>query len=336
MYLCGWEYLAKLIMQKKLKYILKKKLTVKGVPLDAEKIQIINQFFSSLHNVSIVYRCVDSDYLQNQYNTSVDNIGLLSEYIFLYGVKGKLFYDKLDQKTMNLEIDELTNASLAYIYNKFQKIFVSQRIESEKTKEAVSKFKLSNPGFIGYWEKLSIEEWLSLIEKLDNQGKQQVKDYYIAILHTIGLAGYGRNSYFLSTSRRSDIGEFLHIPNDGIEIVGWSKVGSKNVYTPKRFDRNAETVERLGFPVIKSDIFPEQEEITYKCGLLPHFIIGFFYDDAFEVNPYIFESDSFLNVSQEGLPVCQAPFYERLKELNYRSTYIEIDDMLFQISLNQI
>lgn len=321
-------------MQKKLKYILKKKLTVKGVPLDAEKIKTIDQFFSSLHNVSIVYRCVDSDYLQNQYNTSVDNIGLLSEYIFLYGIKGKLFYDKLDQKTMNLEIDELTNASFGYIYNKLQKIFVSHRINSEKTEEAIRKFNLSNPDFIRFWKQKSIAEWLSLIEKLDDKGKQQVKDYYIAILHTIGLAGYGRNSYFLSTSRRKDIGKILHIPNDGIEIVGWTKVGSKNVYTSKRFDRCAEAVKQLGFPTIKSDIFPEQEEITYKCGLLPHFIIGFFYDDAFEVNPYIFESDSFLDVSQEGLPVCQAPFYERLKEVNYRSTYIEIDDMLFQLSLN--
>ena len=69
-------------MQKKLKYILKKKLTVKGVPLDAEKIKTVEHFFSSLHNVSVVFRCVGSDYLSNQYNTSKDNIALLSEYVF--------------------------------------------------------------------------------------------------------------------------------------------------------------------------------------------------------------------------------------------------------------
>ena len=141
----------------------------------------------------------------------------------------------------------------------------------------------------------------------------------------------------LVISKNSEKEMKLLTKNDGTRIIMViSTIFCDDTPDSSVFDRNAETVERLGFPVIKSDIFPEQEEITYKCGLLPHFIIGFFYDDAFEVNPYIFESDSFLNVSQEGLPVCQAPFYERLKELNYRSTYIEIDDMLFQISLNQI
>ena len=63
--------------------------------------------------------------------------------------------------------------------------------------------------------------------------------------------------------------------------------------------------------------------------------IGFFYDDAFEVNPYIFESKRFMNVSREGLPICQVPFYERLKEVNYRSTYIEYDDIFFQFALDE-
>jgi len=318
-------------MQKKLKYILNKRLTTKGEPLDAVRIQTLKQFLSYLQNVSIVYRCVGSDYLQKQYNTSIDNIGLLSDDIFLYGDKGKLFYDELDQKTKNLKIDELTNIVFCHIYNKYQRIFVTQSVNCEKTKESIRKFNESNPNFIRYWEHISTEEWLSQIEQLDEKDKQQVKDYYIAILHTVGLAGYGRNSYFLSTSRKRDIGKFLHIPNDGIEIVGWTRIGSKNVYTSKRFNRNADIVKQLGFPVIKSDIFPEQEEITYKCGLLPHFIIGFFYDDSFEVNPYIFESESFLNVSHEGLPVCQAPFYERLREVNYRWTYIEFDDLFVQI-----
>ncbi len=318
-------------MQKKLKYILKNNLTVKGVPLDAEKIKIVEQFFRSIHDVSVVFRCVGSDYLYNQYNTSKDNIALLSDLVFLYGDKGKLFYDKLDQKTKNLMIDDLTNDLFYYIYNKYQKVFVKQEIKSEKTKKAVEQLKLSDPDFVRYWKQVSKNEWLSQIEKLDEKGKQQVKDYYIAILHTVGLAGYGRNSYFLSTSLRSDIGEDLSVPNDGIEIVGWSKVRGKNVYTFKSIERNAQIVKQLGFPIINSALFPEQKEITYKCGLLPHFIIGFFYDDLFEVNPYIFESEPFSNVSQEGLLVNQAPFYERLEEVNYRSTYIEIDDMFIQL-----
>lgn len=321
-------------MQKELKYILNKRLTVKGEALNVEKIKTLEHFFSFLHNVSIVYRCVGADYLHKQYNTSKDNIGLLSEYIFLYGDKGKLFYDELNQKTKNLKIDEITTIAFSYIYEKFQNIFISKKIEAPKTLEAIDKYNLSEPDFINYWEQISRNEWLLQIEKLDVGDKQQVKDYYVALLHTVGMAGYGRNSYFLSTSRRKDIGTILNIPHDGIEIVGWVKVGRNNVYTFDCIERNAQNVRRLGFPIIKTPIYPKQKEITFKCGLLPHFMIGFFYDDAFEVNPYIFDSKSFLTASREGLPVCQAPFYERLKEVNYRSTYIECDDMFCQIALD--
>lgn len=198
-------------MQKKLEDILNKRLIVKGEALGAEKIKTLKHFFSYLHNVSIVFRCIGADYLQKQYNTSKNNIGLLSEYIFLYGDKGKLFYDALDQKTKNLKIDELTTVVFNYIYDKFQKIFILQRIESPKTLEAIDKYNLSEPDFMNYWEQISRNEWLSQIEKLDVRDKQQVKDYYVALLHTVGLAGYGRNSYFLSTSRRKDIGTIINM-----------------------------------------------------------------------------------------------------------------------------
>lgn len=69
-------------MQKKLEYILNKRLTVKGETLSVEKIRTLEHFLSYLRNVSIVFRCLGDDYLQKQYNTSKDNIGLLSEYIF--------------------------------------------------------------------------------------------------------------------------------------------------------------------------------------------------------------------------------------------------------------
>lgn len=142
-------------MQKKLEYILNKRLTVKGETLSVEKIRTLEHFLSYLRNVSIVFRCLGDDYLQKQYNTSKDNIGLLSEYIFLYGDKGKLFYDELDQKRRNLDIDELTRITFSYIYDKFQKVFISQRLKSPRTIEAIERFYHSEPNFISYWEHIS-------------------------------------------------------------------------------------------------------------------------------------------------------------------------------------
>ena len=54
-------------MQKKLEYILNKRLTVKGETLSVEKIRTLEHFLSYLRNVSIVFRCLGDDYLQKHY-----------------------------------------------------------------------------------------------------------------------------------------------------------------------------------------------------------------------------------------------------------------------------
>lgn len=105
--------------------IIKSNLTMKGEHIsESEKKQFIS-FLTRLNHVSIVFRCLGNEYIYKQYNTSIDNIPILSEFIFLYGDKAKLFYEKLDNRIHNLYIDDTLNGTMEFIYNKIQKVFVN-------------------------------------------------------------------------------------------------------------------------------------------------------------------------------------------------------------------
>ena len=94
-------------MNKELSKILNKTLTCKGNPISKEEKNTLESFLDALHRVSVVYRHVGDSYLEKQYKAKINNIPLLSEHIFLYGDKGKLFYEELDQKTFNKDISEI-------------------------------------------------------------------------------------------------------------------------------------------------------------------------------------------------------------------------------------
>ena len=319
-------------MNRKLNRLLNKTLTCKGNPVSEEEKKILESFLNALFRVSVVYRHVGDSYLEMQYRTRTNNIELLSEHIFLYGDKGKLFYEELDQKTLNKDISEIKDEVFSFIYKKYKKVFVEKALKSHKTIDAVDTFCKKEPSFVSFWSNMTEEEWLKRIDKLDEKEKRKIKDYYVSLLHTVGLAGYGRNSYFLSTSRDMNIRNIMGWQNDGIEIVGWTKISRKNVITYDKTEKLSVIVKSIGFPIVSHAIFPVQREITYKCGILPHYIVGYLYGkDSFEINPYILKKQDFGSVCEKGLDIDQTLFYQRLSEVGYKSTYIELDDMSFQI-----
>jgi hypothetical protein len=319
-------------MNRKLNRLLNKTLTCKGNPVSEEEKKILESFLNALFRVSVVYRHVGDSYLEMQYRTRTNNIELLSEHIFLYGDKGKLFYEELDQKTFNKDISEIKDEVFSFIYKKYKKVFVEKALKSHKTIDAVDTFCKKEPSFVSFWSNMTEEEWLKRIDKLDEKEKRKIKDYYVSLLHTVGLAGYGRNSYFLSTSRDMNIRNIMRWQNDGIEIVGWTKFSRKNVITYDKTEKLSVIVKSIGFPIVSHAFFPVQREITYKCGILPHYIVGYLYGkDSFEINPYILKKQDFGSVCEKGLDIDQTLFYQRLSEVGYKSTYIELDDMSFQI-----
>ena len=181
-------------MNRKLNRLLNKTLTCKGNPVSEEEKKILESFLNALFRVSVVYRHVGDSYLEMQYRTRTNNIELLSEHIFLYGDKGKLFYEELDQKTFNKDISEIKDEVFSFIYKKYKKVFVEKALKSHKTIDAVDTFCKKEPSFVSFWSNMTEEEWLKRIDKLDEKEKRKIKDYYVSLLHTVGLAGSGRYS----------------------------------------------------------------------------------------------------------------------------------------------
>lgn len=319
-------------MKRTLSNILNLKLTCLGKEIPAIEVIVFKEFLNSLRNSYIVFRCLDDRYLNKQYCASTENINVLSKHVFLYGDKGKIFYDDLDQKTYNIDINDFGPKESSYIYDKIQKIFIKNDISSSKTKEYIKSFNTKEIAFVSFWRKITKAQWSKMISGLTKEDKIKVKDYYIALLHTVGLAGYGRNSYFLSTSLSSSIDKIMDM-NYSVEIVGWTSKKDINKYGKDFFQNKNSEIKALGFPTISNAVFPTQKEITYKCGILPHFIIGYIYNQGknFEINPCMFKKQDFSTVSKTGLSVDQSEFYKKLNQTNYKSTYIYMDDLFFQI-----
>jgi hypothetical protein len=82
-------------------------------------------------------------------------------------------------------------------------------------------------------------------------------------------------------------------------------------------------------------VYPEQKEIALRCGILPHFIIGFKAGRNFYVNPAIFRSmdnmeklDTFRKLCTfkrsiicNGLEVDQTNFEEFCRKTNFKRFY---------------
>ena len=301
---------------------IKSDLTCKGKSLTDEEEKIFNSFLESLKGSSIVYRGLDDEYLKHVYNEDISNLLVLSDHLFLFGEKGKIFWHEFKFEYDFNNTDEICFKS---ILKTLKETFKYE--SNDSVNRRMPGFKRNN--CIAIEEIISYDEqtWCEKIGRLSEKAKRNVKDYYISFLHTVGKAGYGNYSYFLSTTKkRTQAERFRHWDaKTGIIIVGWTndkRIKCVDCHNLKKI------VSNYGFPTFDKSVYPEQKEITYKCGLLPHFIIGFYYKDKFEINPYILEIDNISDVRRNGLPVDQKDFLEKITKTNYKS-YFNVCDCFY-------
>jgi len=302
-------------------------LTRDGNVLTKQEKVAFERFLNTLKGASVVYRGANDSYLYNVYKTDSNNMHLLSQYLFMLGVKGMAFYK---DKIKKVSILNVSNDVLCHIYDKLQKAFVkTDKFRSKTTRERLKKIIRRQPELKDFFTKTTRENWIDKISNLPEEDKQVIKDYYISFLHTIGLAGYGDYTYFTSTSLRKDVAEGFKGSSHGIVIVGWTN--QKNIKCT--YDHGAiDRVQSLGLPVIEP-LYEEQCEITYKCGLLPHYIIGYHYGEnleKFEINPCVFDVNN-ERVRTEGLPINQNNFEKMMKGTNFKSYYMMLDEFYWTI-----
>lgn len=116
--------------------------------------------------------------------------------------------------------------------------------------------------------------------------------YYLAIAHTINDREYRDVSTLISTTTNANVASrFAHdvIINGWVPQIIWKSSYRRRTIEQVDINDNL-SIKRTGLPYCKVAVFPNQEEIAIRCGLLPHFIIGFVIAKDFYVNPAVFSA----------------------------------------------
>ena len=331
-------------MNGKLKSILKLHLTSQEHDLSAEQRDSLRTFCESMSRVRILYRGIDDKYLHKVYNTGLENPPLLSEYIFLFGDKSRHFLRGVDDNKKVYDINDLSGSVFETIYEKLHLIFIEpEKIKDPKSREVVKQFVEKEQEALNFFQEKKKEDWLRRILSLSSQQRQNVKDYYLAFLHTVGEKICG-DSYGLSTSTDLEVVKRFAVHNNkkGIILVGWISAKEKNIIKLMcGGDKEIKKLKKMKMelPVFSNKLYKGQKEITLKCGLLPHFIVGYIYGDKwenFEVNPYIFQIEDYSKIKKEGLPIDQSEFLSKITGTHFTMYFQNYEEQYWQLELDEI
>lgn len=283
---------------------------------------------TSCREMTLFARGESDDNLTKHYNVGISDPQMLAQMIFNIGAKGRLCLhnengiDPDDTSTVNFNrICEFMKLSLRYADNGYSK-------RAKKMK----KFILANESFV---HSILTDESkvVSKYENLNNAEKKDINIYYLYILHTINSHKYHKISNFVSVSEDADIAE--EFARD-LLFVGWVPLYSSfRFVSSQKNDYFKRLCTSKHLPYLNTPVYPEQAEISIRCGMLPHFIIGFRIENDFYVNPAIFETmnifsncRSFSQLKQyrtdiikHGLKVDQSKFIEYCKMTNYKKFF---------------
>lgn len=285
-------------------------------------LQFVKQLKSS-GSARFIFRGLDNAHLKKQYNAGVDNISVLAQHVFLIGNKGDLFFKAhyKSQKQSNI---------FEFIWDILHDKVCKKDFKMSETNEHVSQFLKNNPEFKDYFSDEKNKDVFANKE-LSPEERSKVIDFYLALLHTIGKSARGDHSYFLSSSE--DFSVANRFAGDGIVLYGWipEKDVEKRIISYEDVTKVNEFVRSLGLPTYQESVYLEQKEICLKCGLLPHFIIGFQHGNRFYINPSTLKSWRDEMVC-EGMDVDQTKFGQALSSIKntkgeeaYRRYYIFCD-----------
>ncbi len=303
-----------------------------GVRLTQEELlklwEFYNLFMGSVYS-KLVMRGESDENLARQFNVDTRNPVALAGCLFMTGEKARncwnnnIFVDPDDTSTENFKrICE----SLYHLIND------GARGKSKRA-ERIRAYCLENAEFCKAFE--NIPEITKVYKDLNDFDKQKVNLHYLSIIHTINSLEHQRVSGFISTTTDSQVaGHFA----GGCIIYGWvPKLPGESITRRSRSidlvdSRNSNMLKQLGLPYPVTPVYPEQNEVSIRCGLLPHFIIGFTAGRDFYVNPAIFpamdkmhELTTFRDLSNYkrelqlgGLEVNQEGFEDFIRQTNYR------------------
>lgn len=251
----------------------------------------------------IIFRGESNSNIRKQYKIASEQVQPLdiAKFLFLIGEKGKHFWNGIP---LPFEIMDTGQEPAQYIWDNISCILKENNISKPLFSEETS------------------DKFIKEIEKLDdNKKKELLFDYYYSYIHTYR----SKNSHYLSTSESIHTALSFLGKKPGIIIIGWVPESNYNKMVIKYEDtcEYREDICSWGFPIFDT-LYPKQKEICLKCGILPHFIIGFYIPttNSFIVNPNLFKDERNINdIITEGFNVDQSEFLTELKNTGYNKCY---------------
>jgi hypothetical protein len=313
-------------------------LSSNGNELTQEELNKLFEFYNmmsgSLYS-RFIFRGESDKNLMRQFNVDTKTPGILSECLFMTGEKGRICW--ADNEGINPD-DVSTENFLRICMSLAKYIDEGLRAGGNRAKRIKTFCEKEKKFYDGIKKG---ETFVDAYDELKPEVKRKVNLNYLAVAHTIGDKEYKETSGYISTTTNAGTAE--RFARDAC-IFGWVP---QNIWKRKARKRTIDIVDTnqmsemqsTGLPYCDSAVFPNQEEIAIRCGLLPHFIIGYAVEQNFYVNPAIFiaidrmhEMGSFREkfaykrrIQLHGLVINQENFEEFCQRTNFKK-YFTFDD----------
>ena len=309
-------------------------LNSNGDELTQEELNKLFEFYNMMSgslNSRFIFRGESNRNLMRQFNFDTRTPDMLSECLFMTGEKGRICWTE----TEGINPDDVSTGNFLRICTSLAKyIDEGLRAGGNRTKRIKAFCEKEEKFYDGIKKG---ETFVGIYEGLKPEVKRIVNLYYLTIAHTIGDKEYKEFSEYISTTTNAGIADrFAH---DAC-IFGWVPYNIWKRRTRKStidiVDTNQMSeMQSTGLPYCESAVFPNQEEIAIRCGLLPHFIIGYAVGRNFYVNPAIFNAIDRMHemgtfrekcsykrsIQLHGLEINQENFEEFCQRTNFKKYF---------------
>lgn len=303
----------------------------------------INKIYRN--NDKFVYRGDKKEKLYPIYGLEKDNSDEpFRDILFILGAKANMFLTKLPGIN-EINIDEANNNVFNLIFKMLSNL-LSREFPFGSIRRVIGDFRKRETELIIFFCNPGNERrFIDIINRLTLNKQIIIRDYYLGLLHHISKSEYYVSSFMLSTSIDfSQASKFAWNKEEKnsenpLIIFGWIPYKYEGILSvpDSRILREKINMETIGLPVYEKSFFPYQKEVTLKGGLLPHYILGYLYnnqgDEVFDINPALFET----NDSWDGieLPVDQSTFHQRIQNTLF-GRYFTLEEDNNQFRQNSI
>lgn len=299
----------------------------------------INKIYRN--NDKFIYRGDKKEKLYSIYGLEKDssNNERFRDTLFMLGAKANIFLTKLPEIN-EINIDEANNSVFNLIFKMLSNL-LKREFPFGPIRRFVEDFRTREAKVISFFCNQDNEQrFVDIIGRLTLPQQIIIRDYYLGLLHHISKSEYYASSFMLSTSIDFSQASKFAWSREGknsensLIIFGWVPYKYEGVLSvpDSRILRKKINMETIGLPVYEKSFFPYQKEVTLKGGLLPHYLLGYLYnnqeDKVFEINPVLFETNDLWDGVK--LPVDQTTFHQRIKNTLFGRYFTLDSENLFQ------